>query len=99
MRKLLVALGLGAAVTLGAGAAIAQDDGTPRPPAGITMPARPGLDGRDAHPDAGHDARRVAQCDEMHAAMSGHMSGHMGGMTGHDGPAHGSDELTPGRCP
>jgi hypothetical protein len=86
MRKLLVALGLGAAVTLGAGASIAQTDSSPRPPAGATMPHD------HASTDAMHGQMRdsmpadmVAACDEMHASMTGHMAG-MSGMVGQHMP-------------
>jgi|GEM_PF-4033391 hypothetical protein len=85
MRKLLVALGLGAAVTLGAGASIAQNNPTPPgPPPGVTMP----------HDQAARDAMHAqmrdsmpadlrARCDEMHAAMAGtDMGAMMGGHTG-----------------
>ena len=82
MRKLLVALGLSGAVTLGAGAAIAQNDTTPRPPAGITMPHdQASMDAMPARMRDSMPADMVAQCDEMHAAMSGQMSGHMGAMS------------------
>lgn len=90
MRKLLVALGLGAAVTLGAGASIAQSNPTaPGPPPGVTMPHdQAGRDAMHAQMRESMPAGLREQCDQMHAAMAGSDMGAMrgahmaGGMTG-----------------
>ena len=84
MRKLIVGFCLAAAVTLGAGASVAQTGGTPgtKPPA-TAMPHDPtSMQAMHDQMKAGMPADRQAKCDEMHASMEGHMAGmgaHMAG--------------------
>ena len=84
MRKLMVGLGLAAAVTLGAGASMAQTGGTggTKPPATAMPHDSESMQAMHDQMKAAMPANLRAKCEEMHASMQGHMTGmdaHMGG--------------------